>query len=282
MRARPKEPDATFATTLANGLDILASMPADGSGITNSGLAERLGLTRPTVSRLCATLLTLGYLERGPDRRYLAGRRVLALAYPMLSSMRIRVLARPLLRDFAEHCQGNVSLVVMDGLCSLNVETVRMFDGANHVPEIGMQVPLEQGSSGRALLSLLPAPVLNLMLQDIAASRPESWSRCAEQVAEGLQSCRQRGFCLALGSYDPGLFAVGAPIAKLASGHLLAVNCGMPSYKVNAADLENRWGPRLAALAQGIRSLAEVVEGEPVSDSSLDGGGQFPHPTAIG
>ena len=52
------------AGTLAKGMLILQAFLRDARPHANSELSELLGLSRTTVSRLCQTLLELGYLDQ--------------------------------------------------------------------------------------------------------------------------------------------------------------------------------------------------------------------------
>ena len=57
-----------------------------------------------------------------------------AAAYPVLSSLKVRQLARPLMRDFATYAGGTVSIAMPFGLDFIYVETLRTTDAAPHVP----------------------------------------------------------------------------------------------------------------------------------------------------
>src|SRR5437763_137291 len=155
VRQRASEnPDPTFATTLARGLEVLAAFKPDDDGVANSELAQRTGLTRPTVSRLTSTLLRLGYLRKNEGGRYLLAPRVLRVAYPMLAHLGIRQLARPYMREFAEQAGGQVSIGAIDGTDLVYVETARVVHGSSFIPDIGVSMPLVRTAMGRALMSL--------------------------------------------------------------------------------------------------------------------------------
>jgi DNA-binding IclR family transcriptional regulator len=115
---RPKaDPgDPMFATTLAHGLDLLAAFRHTPGSLSNADLAAHSGLSRPTVSRLTYTLAQLGYLKRDERGRFVLGLGVLAAAYPVLSALKVRQLARPLMRDFATYAGGTVSIAMPFGL----------------------------------------------------------------------------------------------------------------------------------------------------------------------
>ena len=95
------------------------------------------GLSRPTVSRLTYTLAQLGYLKRDAKGRFELGLGVLAAAYPVLSALKVRQLARPLMRDFAAYTGGTVSIAMPFGLDFIYVETLRTTDAVPHVPDVG-------------------------------------------------------------------------------------------------------------------------------------------------
>jgi hypothetical protein len=113
-----------FAGTLAKGLMILEAFVRESRPLGNSELAQALGLTRPTVSRLCRTLLELGYLDHD-DRidRYFIGPAAVALGYPYIVNTPLRTLARPGLQALAERFQGAASIGVAFGLDMVYLET---------------------------------------------------------------------------------------------------------------------------------------------------------------
>src|SRR6266851_10404403 len=172
-RAAGDESDPSFATTLAHGLDVLAAF-RNGSGyLSNADLALRTGLSRPTVSRLTYTLAQLGYLKRDAKGRYELGLGILAAAYPVLSALKVRLLARPLMRDFAAYAGGTVSIAMPLGLDFIYVETLRTTDAVPHVPDVGFTGTLATTAVGRALLSLYTSDELDAHVARVKAERPE-------------------------------------------------------------------------------------------------------------
>src|ERR1700744_4538179 len=139
--ARAKIPgdqtDPSFATTLSHGRDVLAAFRNGPGSLSNADLALHTGLSRPTVSRLTYTLAQLGYLKRNDKGRFELGLGVLAAAYPVLSALKVRQMARPLMRDFAAYTGGTVSIAMPYGLDFIYVETLRTTDAVPHVPDVG-------------------------------------------------------------------------------------------------------------------------------------------------
>lgn len=259
VRARQRAsdaPDPFFATTLARGLEVLAAFRPGDVGVGNAELAQRTGLTRPTVSRLINTLVQLGYVQRARDGRYRLSTHVLRLAYPVLAQLRIRQLAHPLMREFAEQVRGTVSIGTFDDLELVYIETVRTTDAADFVPDIGLNLSLVQSAMGRALLSMLAEAETQALLERVRVASPTLWHRYQGVAERSIDQCRKLGFSVSTDGLREEVHAVGAPIMTSPEGERLAINCGIPVYRLHPGQLEQEIGPRLAALAASIRGLA--------------------------
>lgn len=247
--------DPAFATTLAHGLGILEAFRNSTGSLSNSEIALHTGLSRPTVSRLAHTLTALGYLRRDQTGRYLPGVGILAIAYPLLAGLKVRQLARPMMRDYATYAGGTVSIATPFGLDFIYLQTLRMTDVAPHVPDIGFTAPLASTAVGRSLLSLYTKDEFEAFVAAMEASRPDEWRRIRESTLAEIETCRTRGFAISLGEWVPEIYGVAAPLYRTESGQCLAVNCGIPSFRFNPEQVERDCGPRMLGLVRSIRSL---------------------------
>src|SRR6201997_2693502 len=255
--ARSVAEDPSFATTLAHGLDILAAFQSAGGALSNADLAAHTGLSRPTVSRLTHTLAQLGYLKRDAKGRFQLGLAVLAMAYPLLSAIKVRQTARPLMRDFAAYAGGTVSIAMPFGLDFIYVETLRTTDAVPHLPDVGFSGAMSTTAVGRALLSLYTPEELDAYVAAVKAERPEDTDYVARRTLPDSELCKERGFAVSLGEWRREIFGVAAPLYRTASGDCLSVNCGIPSFRFSAEQVERECGPRILGLARSIRSLVE-------------------------
>lgn len=247
--------DPSFATTLAHGLDLLAVFQAGEGALSNGTLALRTGLSRPTVSRLTRTLAELGYLRRDPTGRFRIGTSTLAMAYPLLAGLKIRQLARPMMRDFAADAGGAVSIAMPFGLNFIYVETVRMTEAAPHTPDVGFASALAPTAVGRALLSLYTEAEFAAYEAAMAAADPEPWPDLRPKLRASIQACREQGYSLSLGEWRPEIYGVAAALYRTAEGDCLAVNCGIPSFRCSPEQVEREFGPRMLGLARSMRAL---------------------------
>jgi DNA-binding IclR family transcriptional regulator len=259
LRVKPAgdQADPSFATTLAHGLDVLAAFRNSTGSLSNAELALHTGLSRPTVSRLTYTLAQLGYLKRNAKGRFEPGLGILATAYPVLSALKVRQIARPLMRDFAAYAGGTVSIAMPFGLDFIYVETLRTTDAVPHVPDVGFMGSLSTTAVGRALLSLFTPEELEQYVQTVKAERPEEFDYVRTRTLPDIELCRERGFGISLGEWRREIFGVGAPLYRTSSGDCLSVNCGIPSFRFSAEQIERECGPRILGLARSIRSLVD-------------------------
>jgi len=262
--ARSDHSDPSFATTLAHGLDVLAAFHHGTGSLSNAELAERTGLSRPTVSRLTYTLAQLGYLKRDAKGRFELGLAVLAMAYPLLSAIKVRQTARPLMRDFAAYAGGTVSIAMPFGLDFIYVETMRTTDALPHVPDVGFSSSLASTAIGRALLSLFTSDELDAYVQRVKAERPHEADYVEARTLPDIELCRERGFAISLGEWRREIFGVAAPLYRTPAGDCLSVNCGIPSFRFNAEQIERDCGPRILGLARSIRSLVASEQQSPM------------------
>ena len=234
---------------------MLAAFRPGDVAASNAELAQRTGLSRPTVSRFTNTLVQLGYVQRVRDGCYRPATHVLRLAYPVLAQLRIRQLAHPLMREFAEQVRGTVSLGTFDDLETVYIESVRTTDAADFVPDIGLNLSLLQSALGRALMSMLPQQETAALLERLKIASPELWSRYQVTAVRAMEQCRKLGFSTSTDGLRMEVHAVGTPVMTLNEGVHIAMNCGIPVYRLQPGQLEQEIGPRLAALAASIRSL---------------------------
>src|ERR1700744_3936848 len=198
-KLRESQTDPSFATTLAHGLDVLGAFRNGSGALSNADLAQHTGLSRPTVSRLTYTLAQLGYLKRNEKGRFELGLGVLAAAYPVLSSLKVRQMARPLMRDFAAYTGGTVSIAMPYGLDFIYVETLRTTDAVPHVPDVGFTGTLASTAVGRALLSLATREELDRYVQTVRTERPDEIEYVRTRTLPDVELCNGRGVGVSLG-----------------------------------------------------------------------------------
>ncbi|WP_083742080.1 IclR family transcriptional regulator [Bradyrhizobium mercantei] len=253
----PRQSDAAFATTLAKGLAVLEAFAPESAHLGNTEVAQRTGLSRPTVARLTHTLAELGYLAYEQQRaKYRLWARALTVAHPLLASMKVRQVARPLMQELANSVRGTVSIGLLDGVNLVYVESARAAEPAAHTPDIGSTIPLPRAAMGRALLSMLSAAELAAIEARFATDLAAIWDTYRDRVREGVRQSAQRGYCVSYGDWVTEIHAAAVPLFRDPEfgRACFAINCGIPAFRLRSGELEAEIAPRLVLLANSIRN----------------------------
>jgi DNA-binding IclR family transcriptional regulator len=247
----PEDPeDRQFATTLARGLDVLRAFTPEQPVLGNRELAERTGMSKPTISRFTYTLVQLGYLQQDRETgRYRLGTAVLSIAYPLLANIPLRQVVRFPMRRLADRIGGSVSLGMRDRLQIVYVETARSRSPhAQRYSDIGMAHPIVATSNGRAYLAALSPDERKTLLNEIRVKTPELHRRYHAKAQQAIEDWRRHGFCWSYGEYRPDVCTVGVPYRHETRGELVVFNCVLASTAVQPGQLENEIGPQLVEM----------------------------------
>lgn len=245
--------DVSLSTTLIRGLEILQCFNSNDRALGNAEIARRLSFSRPTVSRLCKTLVQIGYLRRDAKGSYLLAPKLLALNYPVLSAMPWRhEVLRPM-QELAQMCDGNASVGVMSGDSFVHIQTAGIPSGWPHIPEIGQTGPLHRSALGWSLLSMLDGERYKDKISHLNSLHPIEFPAFSAKADEAIMRCQKQGFCISYGDWRPNLVVAGAPLGITEDGLCVAIACGVPSYRAISEYFETDLGPRLADAAASIR-----------------------------
>lgn len=253
------EGDRQFATTLARGLEVLRCFTPLEPLLGNKEISVRTGLPKPTVSRLTYTLTKLGYLRHNMRLgKYQLGSAVLSIGYPLLASMNVRQVARPLMKELADYANGWVSMGVRDRLNMVYVESSRSGNGITTLPDIGTSVPISQSVIGRAFLAACTPPEREAVLNQMKVKEPEMLRKHQASIAKSLEDIRSRGFCVSIGDLRREVHACGVPMRRNVDGEIVTFNCGIPAFMLKKGQLEEDIGPRLVAMVRNIEAAIGI------------------------
>jgi len=140
--------------TLDRGLTVLQLLGSreNAGGLTITELAAALGVGRPVVYRLVATLENRDFVTRREDGRVRLGLGITRLSSSVLPLLRESAL--PALRALADKVGATAHLTVVEGGEALAIAVVEPSWTDYHVAyRIGTRHPLDRGAAGKAILA---------------------------------------------------------------------------------------------------------------------------------
>lgn len=198
-----------FITALARGLDVLRAFdPTDGP-LGNGEIAAKVGLPKPTISRITYTLSRQGYLEFNPKiSKYSLGPSVLALGHSFLDGLVIRQAARDHLTDLAMAVDGAVALGMRDRLSIVYLEMARGPSDRTIRLDVGARLPIYRSASGLAYLAGLSDIERGYMKEAIERERSNEWQMIDDLIARARVEMKSTGFCVGLSIFERGYNSV--------------------------------------------------------------------------
>lgn len=246
---RVRGDDPNFSGTLAKGLMILQTFVHEPRPHANSELAARLGLPRPTVSRLCRSLQALGFLDHDERLdRYFIGPAAVTLGYPYVINTPILAELRPAMQSMADRFEGAVSVGVTMDLDVVYLETCTHKQGTLTRPGVGALRGIIETAMGRAWLAQLAPSERNRFLARARHERADVFRHSIDGAKESIVNYAKRGYAVNLGDAGFGVHAVGVASRIRYGPRTLLFNCAMPGYRGRHADLLTRVGPALVDL----------------------------------
>lgn len=249
--------DPQFVAALSHGLSILSCFSPERPHLTNGELARMTNMPRSSVSRLTHTLVKLGYLDYGTDKRaYRLGLCVLPLQPAALAGTRIIDSAAPEMQELANRIHGRVLLTVYD---SYGLTVVH---GACTNPDIpapstvGSRYQIPRRAMGRAYIASCSPNEQEQILIHLAHGDNREWGALQAERDRALSSFRGYGYCTSLGEIRPGNHSVSTTVNLPHLGRRLILSCGGPSELLPERMLRDRIAPLLMDSARSIECIS--------------------------
>ncbi|WP_299817594.1 IclR family transcriptional regulator [uncultured Jannaschia sp.] len=204
-------------------LTVIEHVARAGVPVTPTSVNESLGLPKPTIHRLFATLEEEGFLQRDLDgRTYSPGQRLRSMAGGILASLRIRTARLAVLRRLSAQVGETCNIALPDRGAMRYIERVETEWPLRIQLPIGTTVPFYCTASGKMYLSSLDAAHRRQYLDatDLVA-RTEHTITDRERLWEELGEIRRQGHSLDREEFMSSMVALAVPIPD-AHGRLVA------------------------------------------------------------
>lgn len=256
----PEEKDYRFMTALARGLSVLRAFGPGNEPLGNAEIAERVGLSKPTVSRITFTLTELGYLNYiEASGRYRLGIGVLNLGYDVMAQLEIRDIARPFMQELADYADASIYLGMPDGHELVYIEACRSPASMTIRLGVGSRIPIPSTSMGRAYLAALPEDDRTALMERIGKKYGKDWPAIKKATTRAVKLAHERGFATSIGEWISEANSAACVIRR-ADGHpAFAVNIGGLASIITAERLERDLGPRIVGVARQIEHSAQAI-----------------------
>ncbi len=251
----PDERGETIPTNLRLLL-VLEEIAACGEPITPTDVNQRIGLPKPTIHRLFATLEAEGFLQREVDgRSYSPGPRLYRLATGVLSSVRLRTARLAVLRSLSESLGETCNLAIPDREGMTYIDRVETKWPLRIQLPVGSRIPFHCTASGKLYLSSLRKPQLDRLLESITldAFTPATVTDKVRLLGE-IEETRRQGYARDAEEYMEGMIALAVPVRDSHKRLLATLSLHAPVHRMSLP-IAVRHLPRMQAAAAEMERL---------------------------
>ncbi|RZJ17098.1 MAG: IclR family transcriptional regulator [Haliea sp.] len=248
--------------TLGRALCVLKAFGGHAGPLANAELVRRTGFSKASISRITATLVALGYLDRASDGvRFQIGMRGPMLGQTYRANSPVSLLARPVMQAFADRHDTSVALAVGDGTDVLYIEYCKSPRIATLRLEVGNRMPMEVTSIGRAYLWAQPPQERERLLGSIRQKCGGKYTRALQRTDQAFEHLARLGYCMANGEYQRDAYGISVPVHLGQPAVPLALNCGTILPAPDDAHIRDVLVPDLLRTARALEVAMAGVDG---------------------
>jgi len=244
-----------FIESLDRGLRVLELFGGGQQPMTLSDLARAADLPRATARRILFTFERAGFVE-SDGKLFRLTPRVLVLASSYLASNHVVSVLQPALDKLSSEAQEISSMAILDGndvVFIARASPTRIFSAGI---DVGYRLPAFCTSVGRVLLSRLSDAELVAALDkmDLAPLTPFTVTD-RKLLLKAIAADRAQGYSLVDREAEPGFRSISVPVRRYDGAIVAAINMGAHVDRVSAAEMVERFLPRLRDAAASVKSM---------------------------
>lgn len=221
---------------------------------TLSQVAEATGLDRAGARRFLLTLEKLGYVRR-EGRSFHLTPRILELGYSYLSTLPLRNIAEPVVRELVQEVNESSSVSVLDGGDIVYVVRVPVKKIMTITLSIGSRVPAYCAAMGRVLLGGLPEKEIALVLKNSTITRYTRYTLTSRQeIMKVIAADRAKGWSMCNQELEEGICSLAVPLVDREGRTIASMNITANLSRTTPSEMIKKFLPRLKRAAGRINA----------------------------
>ncbi|MEM7237178.1 MAG: IclR family transcriptional regulator [Pseudomonadota bacterium] len=216
-----------------------------------------LDLPRPTMHRLCQTLLDEGFVVRDPaTRRLRPARRTRMMAAGILNAAHIHIARHQVMREVGKTLGETINFVVPEAQGMRYLDRVETDWPLRVQLPIGSHVPFHCTASGKCFLASMPPRASRRFVAALSLDpRTERTTTSAEDLCSELLMIRGRGFATDHEEFIDDMNAVAVPVRSPKGDFIAALAVHGPGSRLK----EEQFEEIATVLTEGAATIAKEV-----------------------
>lgn len=202
-----------MSNILAKAVETLDLVAASPRGLSVTDLAVAMDTSKSTASRLLASLVEAGLLERDDAQRYFLDVRFWSWGAQSVRRLTVLDIARPHVATAVKDLGVSVYVAVAREDKTIYLESMALLAGYPFMNLISYVVPIYACAPGKAMLAHSPKDVIDSVLDGPLEKFTSATFATKEELSEELENIRRLGYAMNRGEYaENGRIAMAVPI----------------------------------------------------------------------
>jgi IclR family transcriptional regulator, pca regulon regulatory protein len=241
-----------YVQAFARGLAVIQSFGPNSPSQTLSQVAESTGLDRAGARRFLLTLEKLGYVRR-EGRSFFLTPRILELGYSYLSTLPLRSIAEPIVRELVQDVNESSSVSVLDGSDIVYVVRVPVKKIMTITLSIGSRIPAYCTAMGRILLGGQPPMIVKQLLKDSEVTRHTRYTITSRpEIIKAIEADHDKGWSMCNQELEEGICSIAVPLLDREGQIAAAMNITANLSRTTPAEMVSKFLPKLKKAAEKV------------------------------
>ena len=237
-------------------MQVLEMVGDEPGGVSVTTVASHLRMTKGSASRLLASLVESGFLERDSARRHYLSIRLWSLGARALEHLRIADMARPLIYEAARSSGLSIYLAVIRDDNVYLLEQVTAPHGVAMSAPLSNVMPHYASAPGKAILAFCDEETLETMFSQELVGYTKHTITSREAWEKEFAEIRQQGFAVNRGEFIEDTVGIAVPIFDQSGAVVASIG-----NSVSRAEFGERYVDRTSSVLQAVASTLSSALG---------------------
>ena len=220
--------------SVQRAIDVLRSFGVGKEALTLTEISNETGLAKSTTTRILATLEENNFLEKDPaSGKYYLGVQLYFLGHAAGRSIGLKDVSKDIMIRLRDQLGETVNLYIMEGEYRVCIQQFESMKSVKHMIQVGQQLPLTVGASGKVLLAYQASDFIDKMMDN------QRMVKSKTALKEELKTIVKNKYGESIEEREVGTSAAAAPIFGI-EGELIGVlSVSGPAQRFNPQEIDN-------------------------------------------
>lgn len=220
--------------SVQRAIDILRAFGVTENALTLTEISQKTGLAKSTATRILATLEENNFLEKDvATGKYYLGAQLYFLGHAAGRSIDLKDVAKAPMLQLREEFKETVNLYILEEEHRVCVQQFESLQSVKHIIQIGQQLPLTVGASGKVILAYQDQNFINEMMDK------QQMIKSKAKLQRELNQIYTDGYADSIEERESGTSAVAAPVFGIANHLIGVVSVSGPAQRFYPREINN-------------------------------------------